>query len=81
MPKRSAWEPPGSRERGESLWGNFMGQCTGGLALGAKAKGNSTGREQRRHALRGESLWGDICGGCVGVRGHKGFVNGKFTKY
>ena len=43
-------------ENGENHYGAiFMGQCTGGLALGAKAKGSGTGREQRRLALWGES--------------------------
>ena len=46
-------------ENGENHYGaHFMGQRTRGLAVGAKAKGSGTGREQRRHALWGESLWG-----------------------
>ena len=44
-------------DNGESFMGQFlMGQRTGGLALGAKAKGSGTGKKERRHTLSGESL-------------------------
>ena len=62
---------------GQILWGSALGDCTREEKQRGGARGESKGGTHY-----GESLYGgDIFGGCVGVRGHKGFVNGKFTKY
>ena len=60
MPKRSAGEPHGSRERGESLWANFYGAVHWGFGTRDKSKGEWHGERAKEARITGRVFMGAI---------------------